>query len=76
MTMRQFMILSAFAGVIPVIAESAATAAVCTEQYAPVCGRMGSVTKTYPNKCFARTEGARVIAQGPCRSGSGGKTPK
>jgi hypothetical protein len=76
MTMRQFMILTACAGVIPLIAASAADAAVCTAQYAPVCGRVGSVTKTYPNRCFAHAEGAKVIAQGACRSGSGGKTPK
>ncbi len=41
---------------------------VCTEQYLPVCGRIGSVTQTYSNACFARAAGAHVIAQGPCRT--------
>jgi Kazal-type serine protease inhibitor-like protein len=39
---------------------------VCTEQYAPVCGRLSNVVKTYSNQCFARAAGAEVIAQGPC----------
>ncbi len=39
---------------------------VCTEQYAPVCGRLNDVIKTYPNQCYARAAGAEVIAQGPC----------
>ncbi len=39
---------------------------VCTEQYAPVCGRINGVLKTYSNQCFARADGADVIAQGPC----------
>ena len=39
---------------------------VCTEQYAPVCGRINGVLKTYSNRCFARADGADVIAQGPC----------
>ncbi len=39
---------------------------VCTEQYAPVCGRLDDVAKTYPNRCYARAAGAEVIADGPC----------
>lgn len=39
---------------------------VCTEQYAPVCGRTGNVTKTFSNACFARAAGAEIIAEGPC----------
>jgi hypothetical protein len=39
---------------------------VCTEQYAPVCGRLNNVLNTYPNACYARVAGADVIAQGPC----------
>ncbi|MFB9264099.1 hypothetical protein ACFFWD_13100 [Bradyrhizobium erythrophlei] len=39
---------------------------VCTEQYAPVCGRIGTVTKTFSNACFARAVGAKIIADGPC----------
>lgn len=41
---------------------------VCTEQYAPVCGRLNNAIKTYPNQCYARAAGAEVIAQGPCAS--------
>jgi Kazal-type serine protease inhibitor-like protein len=40
---------------------------VCTEQYAPVCGRVNNVIKTYSNACYARADGAEVIAQGPCK---------
>ena len=40
---------------------------VCTQQYAPVCGELNGVTKTYPNACFAAADGAKIIAQGPCR---------
>ena len=40
---------------------------VCTQQYAPVCGEMNGVTKTYSNACFAAADGAKAIAQGPCR---------
>jgi hypothetical protein len=40
---------------------------VCTQQYAPVCGEIKGVTKTYSNACFAAAAGAKVIAQGPCR---------
>jgi hypothetical protein len=77
MTMRRFTILSAWAAAIPLIAASAAAnAAVCTEQYAPVCARAGSIAKTYSNRCFAHAEGAKVIAEGACRSASGGKIPK
>jgi hypothetical protein len=39
---------------------------VCTEQYAPVCGRLSNIVKTYSNQCFARAAGAEMIAQGPC----------
>jgi hypothetical protein len=39
---------------------------VCTEQYAPVCGRLGNLVRTYSNVCFARAAGAELIAQGPC----------
>ncbi len=39
---------------------------VCTEQYAPVCGRINVVLKTYSNQCYARADGADVIAQGSC----------
>lgn len=39
---------------------------VCTQEYAPVCARLGGNTATYSNQCFARAAGAEVIAQGPC----------
>jgi Kazal-type serine protease inhibitor domain len=42
--------------------------AICTEQYAPVCGRIGTNQETYSNQCYARAAGADVIAQGPCIS--------
>ncbi|HLZ03127.1 MAG TPA: hypothetical protein VKR55_13395 [Bradyrhizobium sp.] len=40
--------------------------AVCTEQYAPVYGRIGNARRTFSNACFARAAGAEVIAPGPC----------
>jgi len=39
---------------------------VCTEQYAPVCGRINGTLKTYSNQCFARADGADAIAPGAC----------
>jgi hypothetical protein len=45
---------------------SARRPTVCTEQYAPVCGRTNGVLKTYSNQCYARADGADVITQGPC----------
>jgi hypothetical protein len=39
---------------------------VCTEQYAPVCGRIGNVTRTFSNACYANAAGAEIVAQGPC----------
>jgi Kazal-type serine protease inhibitor-like protein len=39
---------------------------VCTEQYEPVCGRINGVPKTYSNQCYARADGAVIVAQGPC----------
>jgi len=39
---------------------------VCTEQYQPVCGRINGVLKTYSNQCYARADGADIVAQGPC----------
>lgn len=74
--MNRFIALSASAITVALSATAAADAAVCTEQYAPVCGRIGSVIKTYPNICFAHADGAKVIAEGPCRADSGRKTPK
>jgi hypothetical protein len=42
---------------------------ICTEQYAPVCGRLGNAVKTYPNQCYARAAGAEVISMGECSTG-------
>ena len=58
----------------PAVAQRRPT--VCTEQFAPVCGRIGTVQKTYSNACFARADGATVIAEGPCAGGGAAPTPK
>jgi hypothetical protein len=39
---------------------------VCTEQYEPVCGRIDGIRKTYSNRCYARADGASIVAQGRC----------
>lgn len=39
---------------------------VCTEQYAPVCGRIGNSVRTFSNACFAQAARAEIISQGPC----------
>jgi hypothetical protein len=39
----------------------------CTLEYLPVCGLRSGRTKTYPNACVARSDGARIIAKGKCR---------
>ncbi|WP_420962630.1 Kazal-type serine protease inhibitor family protein [Brucella sp. IR073] len=39
----------------------------CTEEYAPVCARRGRSVKTFPNACFAKREGYRVLRRGACR---------
>ncbi len=38
----------------------------CTEDYAPVCGVKDGTSKTYPNACHARADGASVSAEGEC----------
>jgi hypothetical protein len=43
---------------------------VCTQEYAPVCARIGNGHATYSNQCFASAAGAEVIAQGPCPANS------
>jgi hypothetical protein len=49
---------------------------VCTEQYAPVCGRLNNVVKTFPNQCYARAAGAEIIALGPCGGQIGPRDPQ
>jgi hypothetical protein len=39
----------------------------CTLEYRPVCGLRHGRTKTYPNACVAKSEGARVISKDACR---------
>ena len=48
----------------------------CTEQYDPVCGRLGDVNKTYSNACFARMAGATIANAGPCADDKAGPSPK
>jgi hypothetical protein len=38
----------------------------CTEQFAPVCGRVGDSYRIYSNSCFARAAGAEIVRDGPC----------
>lgn len=40
--------------------------AVCTQEYAPVCGVVGGSQQTFSNECVARAEGARRIRPGEC----------
>ncbi|GEM_PF-1912705 len=39
---------------------------VCTLEYAPVCGRVGSVEKTYGNLCQLRGVNATLLHEGEC----------
>ena len=54
----------------PVLFQSAFAQQVCTQEYAPVCARLGGNTTTYSNQCFAKAAGAEVIAHGPCAASS------
>jgi hypothetical protein len=38
----------------------------CTENYDPVCGSKEGAAKTYSNACFAKADGAKVVADGEC----------
>jgi hypothetical protein len=47
----------------------------CTEEYQPVCGEIDvqcikapcpPVQETYPNSCYAKKAGARIVSQGAC----------
>lgn len=48
----------------------------CTEQYAPVCGRVGDVYKIYSNACFARMAGATIVTERPCPGDQTAPAPK
>ena len=50
--------------------QSAFAQQVCTQEYAPVCARLGGNMTTYSNQCFAKAAGAEVIAQGACAASS------
>ena len=69
MTLANVTVLAAFVVIatqIPPRDPAPRRPSVCTEQYAPVCGRHDGRTATYPNACFARAAGATVVADGPC----------
>lgn len=57
-------ILTALSGT-SVSAQSYAPAA-CTREYAPVCAVRHGVTKIYPNRCVARSQGAHVVRKSDC----------
>ena len=38
----------------------------CAENWDPVCGAKNGAAKTYSNPCFAKADGAKVIAEGEC----------
>jgi Kazal-type serine protease inhibitor domain len=40
---------------------------VCTQEYAPVCGRLSDIVRTFSNRCMAEGSGFRVIGNGVCR---------
>lgn len=41
--------------------------AMCTREYAPVCGQRGNDSRTFGNACMARADGYRIVGQGECR---------
>lgn len=45
--------------------------AMCTREYAPVCGQRGNDRRTFGNACMARVDGYRVVSGGECRRGGG-----
>ena len=44
----------------------APAAGFCTAQWAPVCALKDGAQKTYSNACFAKTDDAKVVADGEC----------
>lgn len=60
----------AIAGIGPVLPPQLrrpARPAFCTDEYAPVCARRGRSVKTFPNACYAKRDGYRIVAKGACR---------
>jgi hypothetical protein len=49
-----------------VMPQKASAQTICTQQFDPVCAVKRGVQRTYSNACFARADGARIIANGPC----------
>ncbi len=66
------LLLAGCSGIIPGVKENTTipevkenkTVQICTEDYAPVCGKDG---KTYPNACFASLAKSEVAYLGPCK---------
>jgi hypothetical protein len=48
----------------------------CTEQYEPVCGRLGEAYKIYSNACFARMAGASIVTDKTCPDDKSTPSPK
>ena len=44
-----------------------ARAAVCTEIWKPVCGKVGGYQHTYTNACWAKMAKARWVHKGECK---------
>jgi hypothetical protein len=42
---------------------------VCFLVHHPVCATKGSARQTYNNSCYARIDGAKIVAQGACPAG-------
>lgn len=38
---------------------------ICTLEYVPVCGANG---ETFPNECFAKASGVKIVSKGACRA--------
>ena len=39
---------------------------ICTQEYAPVCARQGSILRTFPNGCMAEGSGFQIISDVGC----------
>jgi len=38
----------------------------CTQEYVPVCGVIGDVSRVYTNRCVAEAAGAHIVSGGEC----------